>query len=49
MLALAYGFTSAFVVGWTFAFLRNATLFMYLAAHRRSAERQLIRKLLEYF
>ncbi len=49
MLALGYGFTSAFVGGWLFAFLRNATLFMYMAAHRRSAERQLMRKLLECF
>lgn len=49
MLGLTYGFLSGFIGGWAFAFLRNATTFMYMAAHRRSAERQLMRRLLDYF
>ena len=49
MVGLFYGFASGFIGGWTFAFLRNAAMFMYMAANRRSAERHLMRKLLEYF
>lgn len=48
-LGLAYGCAAGFVVGWTAAFLRNAILFAYMALTRRHAERQLVRKLLEYF
>jgi hypothetical protein len=48
-LGLTYGFVSGFVLGWGFAFLRNTTMFLYLAVARRSAERDLLRRLLEYF
>lgn len=46
VLGLAYGFTSAFVGGWVFAFLRNAAVFLYMAIAHRRAERQLLQQLL---
>ena len=49
LLGLIYGFGGGFACGWLFAFLRNTTMFIYMVAHHRSAERQLMRKLLEYF
>src|SRR5262245_5008085 len=49
VLALIYGFAAGFVGGWAVAFIRNATVFLYMAMTRRRAERQLMRKLLEYF
>ena len=49
VLALVYGFVAGFVSGWAVAFIRNATVFLYMAITRRQAERQLVRKLLEYF
>ncbi len=49
ILGLVYGFASGFGAGWGFAFLRNVTMFAYMAFQRRSAERQLMRNLLEYF
>ena len=48
VLGLAYGFTSGFIGGWGFAFLRNATMFLYTATIRHSAERSLLRKLFDY-
>ena len=48
-IGLGYGFLTGLVLGWGFAFLRNSTMFLYLAVARRSAERELLRKLLEYF
>ena len=45
---LAYGFMTGFIGGWGFAFLRNATVFLYMAVIHRRAEFQLMRKLLEY-
>jgi protoporphyrinogen oxidase len=48
-LGLLYGFVSGFVVGWTVAFLRNATVFLYMAVVHRRAELQALRRLLEYF
>ena len=48
LLGLAYGFFAGFVGGWGFAFLRNASVFLYMALLHRRAERQLLRKLLEY-
>jgi protoporphyrinogen oxidase len=49
LLGLLYGFVAGFVVGWSAAFLRNATVFVYMAARQRRTEHQLMRKLLEYF
>ena len=48
-LGLGYGFLAGFAMGWGFAFLRNSAMFLYLAIARRSAERELLRRLLEYF
>jgi hypothetical protein len=49
LLGLGYGFFTGFAAGWVFAFLRNATVFFYMAFMRRRAERQVLRQLLEYF
>jgi protoporphyrinogen oxidase len=49
VLGLAYGFITGLIGGWSFAFLRNGFLFLYMAAKYRSAERQILRKLLDYF
>jgi len=49
VLGLLYGFASGFVVGWTVAFLRNATVFLYMAVVHRRAELQALRRLLDYF
>lgn len=49
VLGLAYGFASGFVAGWGFAFLRNAAVFLCMAAIHRRAEYELLRRLLGYF
>jgi protoporphyrinogen oxidase len=49
VLGLFYGFGSGFVGGWSFAFLRNSTMFLYMAVIHRRAELYLLRKLFEYF
>lgn len=48
LVGLAYGAALGFGAGWLFAFLRNTVTFAYLAIARRSAERELIQKLLHY-
>ena len=48
VLGLAYGFVGGFVAGWGFAFLRNATVFFYMAFVRRRAEWQLLQKFADY-
>jgi protoporphyrinogen oxidase len=48
ILGLGYGFLTGFAVAWAFAGLRNATVFLYLAITQRRAERQALRRLLEY-
>jgi protoporphyrinogen oxidase len=48
VLGLGYGFLTGFALGWSFAFLRNATVFLYLAITQRRAERQALRRLFEY-
>lgn len=48
LVGLAYGFGIGFVAGWSFAFIRNVTVFLYTAIMQRRAERLLLRKLLEY-
>lgn len=49
LIGLFYGFLTGFVGGWLFALLRNAMVFVYVAAMHRRAEFQLVRKLFEYF
>jgi protoporphyrinogen oxidase len=49
LLGLAYGFVTGFIGGWTIAVLRNASMFLYMALIHRRAERDLVRRLLEYF
>lgn len=48
VLGLAYGFLGGFVAGWGFAVLRNLTLFLSLAVLRRRAQRQLLKRFLEF-
>jgi hypothetical protein len=48
LLGLAYGFISGFIGGWSFAFLRNAGVFLYMAIAHRSAERELMQRFLQY-
>jgi protoporphyrinogen oxidase len=48
VLGLVYGFITAFIGGWMFAFVRNAAVFFYMALTQRRAERQLLRQLLGY-
>jgi hypothetical protein len=48
LLGLGYGFCAGFAAGWGFAFVRNITVFLYTAIMQQRAERQLLRKLLEY-
>jgi hypothetical protein len=48
LLGFGYGFLTGFVLGWTFAFLRNATVFLYLAVTQRQAERRALRRIFEY-
>jgi protoporphyrinogen oxidase len=48
-LGLLYGFAVGFAGGWLVAALRNATLFLYLAVSQHRAERQILKRLLEYF
>lgn len=45
---LLYGTTLGFIAGWSFAFLRNTIVFIYLAFVRRGAEMRLMRRLLDY-
>jgi hypothetical protein len=49
LVGLAYGFASGFLGGWGFAFLRNATLLLYMKVIHRRAQFHLMRRLLEYF
>ena len=47
-IGLAYGVGLGFLGGWLFAFIRNSVLFLYMALVQRRAERQVLRKLLEF-
>ncbi|HTN71592.1 MAG TPA: NAD(P)/FAD-dependent oxidoreductase [Methylomirabilota bacterium] len=49
VLGLTYGFVTGFLGGWSFAFLRNAVVFLYIAIIHRRAEWALLRELLKYF
>jgi protoporphyrinogen oxidase len=48
IVGLAYGFVAGFVGGWSFAFLRNACLFLWMAVLHRRASFQLLRRFLEF-
>jgi protoporphyrinogen oxidase len=48
ILGLAYGFIYGLIGGWLFAFLRNTTVFLYIAIDRRRTEWELLRRLLGY-
>jgi protoporphyrinogen oxidase len=48
LLGLAYGFVTGFVGGWSLAFVRNFSVFLYMAVVQRQAERRLLRRLLNY-
>ncbi|HXH09776.1 MAG TPA: NAD(P)/FAD-dependent oxidoreductase [Alphaproteobacteria bacterium] len=48
VIGLVYGFVAGFVGGWVYAFLRNVSVFLYMATLHRSAELHLLRKLFEY-
>jgi protoporphyrinogen oxidase len=49
VVGLGYGSLTGFIAGWLFAFLRNATVFLYFATTERRAEHQALRRLLDYF
>lgn len=49
LLGLAYGFVTGFLGGWSFAFVRNAVVFLTMALFYRRAEWELLRRLFEYF
>jgi protoporphyrinogen oxidase len=48
LLGLGYCFTAGFVVGWGFALLRNASLFLSMAILQRRAQLRLLRRFLEF-
>ncbi len=48
LIGLVYALSTGFLMGWGFAFLRNAALFLGMAVVYRRAEHHLLRKLLEY-
>ena len=48
LIGLGYGFLIGFVVGWSFAFMRNTAMFLMAAYLRRGAELRALRNVLEY-
>ena len=48
LIGLAYGALGGFLAGWTFAVIRNLTLFFSLTVLRRRAQRQLLKRFLEF-
>jgi protoporphyrinogen oxidase len=48
-LGVLYGFLSGFVSGWSFAFLRNGSMFLTMALIHRRAEWKLMQDLFRYF
>jgi hypothetical protein len=48
IIGLVYGFGSGFVGGWLFAFLRNATMFFFMAWLERKAQRGLMRRIFDF-
>ena len=43
-----YGFLTGFVLGWGYAFLRNATTALYLVSLHRSAQQSIMRQFFEH-
>lgn len=48
ILGAAYGFVTGFVIGWSFAFLRNAATAVYISTTYRTAQVSAIRKIFDY-
>ena len=48
VLGLLYGLGAGFLAGWSFAFLRNVSLFLSLAVLRRRAQLHLLKRFLEF-
>ena len=48
LVGLGYGFVSGLVVGWVFAFIRNAALFLSMVLIHRRTEATYLRRFLEY-
>jgi protoporphyrinogen oxidase len=48
LVGFIYGSVVGFACGWSFAFLRNAVLFLYVARAYRKAQRGLLRRFLDY-
>ena len=48
LLGLAYGCLAGYVAGWSFAYLRNVTHFLYIGILKRRIQRDRLRKLLDY-
>jgi len=48
LIGLGYGLLAGFVGGWSFALLRNLSVFIYVVMIQRRAERQWLRRLFEY-
>ena len=48
LIGLGYGLLSGFVAGWSFALLRNLSVFLYVVMIERRAERQWLRRFFEY-
>jgi hypothetical protein len=48
LIGLVYGFLIGFLSGWSFAFLRNASVFLYVTMVRRRVERRMLRRIFEY-
>jgi hypothetical protein len=48
VIGFLYAFVSGFIGGWSFAFLRNATMFIYIAWLERKAQRGLMRRVFDF-
>ena len=49
VLGLVYGFLTGYIAGWAFGLMRNVIVFACMAVVHRRAERQVLRRLLDYF
>jgi hypothetical protein len=48
VIGFVYAFAGGFISGWSFAFLRNATMFLYVAWLERKAQRGLMRRIFDF-
>jgi protoporphyrinogen oxidase len=48
LVGLAYGFLVGFVAGWTYAFLRNVIMFLYMAIFQRRIELRALQRIFDY-